>query len=81
MFMLSVKGNRAAELISPYTAAVFTNEGENATLSCNYSGSVRNLYCTVEIPEQEFPVVVSHNCTHFRETHTNTQISIRALRA
>uniref|UniRef100_A0A3B1JZZ7 Ig-like domain-containing protein n=1 Tax=Astyanax mexicanus TaxID=7994 RepID=A0A3B1JZZ7_ASTMX len=31
--------------------------------------------------EQEFPVVVSHNCSHFREIHTNTQISIRALRA
>ncbi|KAL7879703.1 hypothetical protein SRHO_G00019570 [Serrasalmus rhombeus] len=26
MFMLSVKGNRAADVITPYTAAVFTNE-------------------------------------------------------
>uniref|UniRef100_A0A3B4D4A7 Ig-like domain-containing protein n=1 Tax=Pygocentrus nattereri TaxID=42514 RepID=A0A3B4D4A7_PYGNA len=42
--LFSCSGNRAAELISPYTAAVFTNEGENATLSCNYSGSVRSLY-------------------------------------
>ncbi|KAL7879799.1 hypothetical protein SRHO_G00020530 [Serrasalmus rhombeus] len=46
MFMLSVKGNRAADVITPYTAAVFTNEGESVTLSCNYSGSVRSLYCT-----------------------------------
>ncbi|KAL6455429.1 hypothetical protein MHYP_G00361310 [Metynnis hypsauchen] len=47
MFMLSVKGNRAADVISPYTAAVFTSEGENVTLSCNYSGSVRYLYWLV----------------------------------
>ncbi|KAL6455306.1 hypothetical protein MHYP_G00362570 [Metynnis hypsauchen] len=42
--MLSVKGNRAADVITPYTAAVFTSEGGSVTLSCNYSGSVRNLY-------------------------------------
>ncbi len=42
--LLSFAGSRASEVISPKSVRVFALEGDNVTLSCNYSGSARGVH-------------------------------------
>uniref|UniRef100_A0A671PFK4 T-cell receptor alpha/delta variable 24.0.4 n=1 Tax=Sinocyclocheilus anshuiensis TaxID=1608454 RepID=A0A671PFK4_9TELE len=41
---LSFAGSRAAEVITPYSAYQFADEGDSVTLSCSYTGSVQGLH-------------------------------------
>ncbi len=36
--------SRATEVITPYSASHFADEGNSVTLSCSYTGSVRGLH-------------------------------------
>ncbi|KTF67207.1 hypothetical protein cypCar_00047159 [Cyprinus carpio] len=38
------QGNRAKDVITPYSDAAFTTETERVKLSCNYTGSVESLH-------------------------------------
>ncbi|XP_051984639.1 uncharacterized protein LOC127645164 [Xyrauchen texanus] len=38
------EGNRARDVIMPYSDAIIATESENVTLSCNYTGSVDSLH-------------------------------------
>ncbi len=42
--LLSFAGSRASEVITPKSVRVFALEGDNVTLSCNYSGSARGVH-------------------------------------
>ncbi len=42
--LLSFAGSRASEVITPKSVRVLALEGDNVTLSCNYSGSARGVH-------------------------------------
>ncbi|KAL1280573.1 hypothetical protein QQF64_015173 [Cirrhinus molitorella] len=42
--MTLTQGNRAKDVITPYSDAVFATETESVKLSCNYTGSVDSLH-------------------------------------
>ncbi|XDV27567.1 hypothetical protein PO909_031071 [Leuciscus waleckii] len=44
ILMSTTEGSRATEVITPKSERVFALEGDNVTLSCNYSGSVRGVH-------------------------------------
>ncbi|XDV27560.1 hypothetical protein PO909_031064 [Leuciscus waleckii] len=44
IMLITVSGSRATEVITPKSERVFALEGDNVTLSCNYSGSVRGVH-------------------------------------
>ncbi len=44
LMSLSSAGSRASEVITPKSVRVFALEGDNVTLSCNYSGSARGVH-------------------------------------
>ncbi|KAK7163318.1 hypothetical protein R3I93_007382 [Phoxinus phoxinus] len=44
ILLSSTEGSRATEVITPKSERVFALEGDNVTLSCNYSGSVRGVH-------------------------------------
>uniref|UniRef100_A0A9J8CJT1 Ig-like domain-containing protein n=1 Tax=Cyprinus carpio carpio TaxID=630221 RepID=A0A9J8CJT1_CYPCA len=42
--MYFISGSRASEVITPKSDREFALEGDNVTLSCNYSGSARGVH-------------------------------------
>ncbi len=42
--LLSFAGSRASEVITPKSDRELALEGDNVTLSCNYSGSARGVH-------------------------------------